>query len=280
MARPLSALRDFLTGARLPLDGARLVVSDGRLMLLAALPVALTTLVTFAAGLVALLRGKALLESVWRIGGACSGCGALAWLWSRLEVVAFEAAFIVLVLLCAAAAGLVAAWVLAAPAMDALSRRAMRGAPKGSPEVVPLGERPLWVQGLRSVARAARHALVYLAGAALFALLALVPGGAAVATPLEVVWTAAWMFANSLVYPLQWQGEARFANVLQVARSRPALSLGFATGQAVLLFIPFAALAVTPMAIAGACLLVQRAGPAPASGKPAPVAPAARPGLT
>ncbi len=271
MARLSTQLRELVEGALLPLEGARLVASSGRLLGLAALPMVLTAVATAGAGVLAFLRGRALLGRVWQLAGPCTGCGPLWWAWSRLETVAFEAAFIVLVILAAAVAGLLASRVLAAPAMDALSREAMRVTDLFG---VPLGERSLARQAWRSIVRATGHALADLAGAALLALVALVAGGAVVATPLQVGWAAAWLFVDTTLYPLQWVGEARLGEMLALVRKRPALSLGFAAGQAVLLFIPLAGLAVTPVAIAGACLLVARGAPA-VEGSPEPAASAA-----
>lgn len=259
MATRTGGLSDLVRGALLPVEGAWQLLGDAPMLALAALPMALTAAATLATAFWAWAAGARLLEGVWPRPDPCHGCPAASWLFERLEDGGWHAAWFIAAALLTALAGLVASRVLAAPAMDALSARAMRsfepraGPGPGGPTTPPL---PFALLG--SLGRALGRTALLVAGALAIAALALFPGGAAVSTPLALAWGCLWLFVDTALYPLQWVGQGRLADVVGLVRARPALCAGFAASAGALMLLPLAGLVVTPAAVAGACLLVGR----------------------
>jgi hypothetical protein len=252
-------LAGFVEGVGLPFAGARLVLADRRLIALAALPALLGAFATAAVFAVAWSRGEGWLAAVWPLSAA-AGAGVGARAFAAVERLAWWSAWFTMVVVASAGAGWCAGRGLAAPAMDALAGRAMLAlGARPAPGTLPFAQRPLSSTALASVLRAVARGLAYLGGAIAIAGLVLLPGGAAMAAPLQVAWAAAWLLADQLLYAFQWVGEGRLSEAVALARREPAPCAGFAAATALGSAVPFAGLLVAPFGVAGACVLVARA---------------------
>lgn len=266
-------MSDLIVGLGLPFAGVGLLIRGRGLLGLALLPAFITLVGTF--GSLALVLGKsdALAMLFWDRPVACIDCDWGAWLWTRLAVGAWQLFRFLAAILVVTATALLFARVLSAPFMDVLARRALDNVGvKPPPGTVPEGDQPFFRSLILSQRNALLRALIYLVGVVMIAALTLVPGGAIASTPLGVVWTAIWLFADTAVYPLQWVGNTRLRDVTFLAKTRPLLAIGFASCLTLLMMIPLAGLLTTPMAIAGSCLLVRKVTEAstPATTSPEP----------
>lgn len=252
-------LSDLARGMALPFAGVGLLLRGRGLLGLALLPAVVTLVATLASLAAVLSFGESLASILWERPLACVECEWGAWLWTRLAVGAWHVYRFLTAILLVTATALLFARVISAPFMDLLARRALdTEGVKPPPGVVAEGDQPFVRSLLLSQRNALGRALIYLLGLGVLFLVTWIPGGALVATPLGGVWTAIWLFADTAVYPLQWVGTTRTADVLSLARARPLLTVGFATCLTLLMMIPLAGLLTTPMAVAGACLLVAR----------------------
>lgn len=266
MGRPSDEIRklaegggagEFVRGAWLPLRGLSLLLRTPNLLGLAVLPAFLTLVATGVTLSIVLGRGDWVVRLLWAKPEGCDGCGFGTWLWHLVAVGAWYLAWAIAGLAVVSLVALVFARVVASPILDVLSQKTLRQlGVEPAPGVVPFGDTPLIPQILTSLWRSALRGLVLVTGVVLLWLLSLVPGVAPVATPLSLVWTALWLYVDTTIYPLQWVGDIRMAQVRELFRTRPMMSTGFLFTTTVLTLIPLAGLMTTPLAIAGACYLV------------------------
>jgi uncharacterized protein involved in cysteine biosynthesis len=250
-------MSDLLQGLALPLRAVAFVGRDGPLLLLALAPALLSLAVMGAVLVFGSLSGDRLLAAFWARPGACAGCSALPSFGAGLARIAWGLAWGGLVLVLAALAGLLVSRVVTAPLMDALAGRVVRRlglAP--APGVTPQAARPFAASPLGAITEGLARTAVLLAGAVALWLPALVPGGALLSAPLGLAWTAAWVFADTMQYALQWTGPGRVRDSLALARRRPGLALGFTLSVSLGSLMPLAGALVTPLAVVGACLLL------------------------
>lgn len=220
---------------------------------LALVPVVLTIILTIGAVGAVHLWADALLFSKPE-PALVAGFFATAWAW-----IALIAWWLAKVMLYATAAvvGTIAARVLSAPVMDVFAQKVMQGLGTRPPEgVQAFGDLPLVRSVPVSIARALVRALIWAAGAFILFVVSFVPGASVVTTPLGVIWTGVWLFVDTTLYALQWVGDAHLPEVRRLASERPWAALGFACSTGLLLSIPLVGFFTTPVAVAGACLLV------------------------
>ncbi len=248
------AWQDFVSGLGMPLGGLRLILAHRELLLLAVLPAALAVVTAGATTVAMVSRGDQLLQMVWARPQACLDCQALPLVWSALAVAAWEAAHVALILFVPMLAALVVARGLAAPVMALLGLRGLRALDIRDSSPMP----PIFMLIWQTVTQAVFRALLLIGGYVALWMLLLLPGGAVVSSPLTVVWTVVWLFADSVEYPLQWIASDSLAAMKQMVRSRPWIALGFAVSVGGLMLLPVAGLATTPLAVTGACIYVAR----------------------
>jgi len=254
-----SRVGGFLSGLAMPLRGAWLLVRTPGAAMPVLVPIALTAAATLAAAGAMAGAGDRLAALLWSAPQACDGCGIAAQVWAAMARVGWHVFRWVLALAVTAAVGVAVSRVACAPFLDVLARRVL--ASLGA--VLPAdsdGQLRIAATVAVSLGESLRRAVVLAAGLAAVLALSTVPGGALLTGPLGAAWSAAWLFADTVVYPLTWTGRARLADVTALVRERPAASLGFAMTNALLALLPLAGLLATPAAVAGACLLVYAPG--------------------
>lgn len=257
MRGAVDATRAFLDGALLPVRALGVIAGRPAWMGLCALPALLAA--AAATGVAALwwANGTDWLSRVWVAPASCDGCAWLPVLLAWLESLSWRAAWAMALILLSAAAGWGAGLVLTSPVMDALSWRAMR---EFAPERDLAASREgSVVAALSSMARSAGRAAIFLAGAGVWLAVSLIPGGGFVATPLAVAWSAAWLFAELVSYPLQWEREPG-GGLRALWTAERARCLGLATVALLVSFVPFAGPLFGPVWVVGASLLVAEAG--------------------
>lgn len=273
LAHPAPALlSDFARGLVLPLRAAGFVAKHPRIAWLALGPVLLALVAVVVVLALAIGHGDALLGLGWERPGACEGCSAAGRFATALATIAWYLAWTLLVLGTSALAGLLVARVASAPIMDRLSEQviAQLGL-KPPPGVVPQGEQPFAASAVGSILEELARTAVLLAGTVALWLPALIPGGAALAAPLGLAWTAVWLFADTMQYALQWVGPGRLEETVAIARRRPGLAAGFTLAVAAGSLVPLAGAVITPLAVVGACLLLSDVEAGPASGAVVPI---------
>lgn len=252
-------LRDLLSGSYLPIAAVGLIFRHRKLFLLALFPAFLTLLGTLFSLMLVLQYSEGLAALFWARPALCEGCSLGQWLWSGVAIAAWQSFRVLSSVLLVSATALLFARVLSAPIMDLLAEKSLQVLEVKAPAHIKVeASRPLLVSVYHSQKNALLRALIYALGLAIIALLAWVPGLASVLPPLGLVWTALWLFADTSVYALQWVGDTRLRSILSLGRRRPLLALGFSTSLTLLTMLPFAGLLTTPMAVVGACLLVQQ----------------------
>lgn len=248
-----NALSDFAYGLVLPLTGGALIPRRASLAGLAFVPVLLTVVLTVGAFYAVHTAGDAVLfkrpEPSLAVGFmATVGAWVVVLGWWLAKAMLYVTAVI---------AGSISARVLSAPVMDVFAQRVLRDLRAKPPEgVQAFGDLPLVKSVPVSIARALGRALIWAAGAGLLFAVSFVPGAGVLTTPLGIVWTGLWLFVDTSLYALQWVGDAHLPEVRALARARPFGALGFACSTGLLLSIPFVGFFATPVAVAGACLLV------------------------
>jgi len=254
----------MLTGARVLLEGLRLLLRQRRLWALAAMPALLALLaVSLAAALVWHWAGP-LFELVAGWLPVIEPRAWYTWIWlgpAKLGVWLLARLLFALAAALAVALAFLLAQVAAAPFLDALSRRVeeiVAGAAIDSGEA---GLGAIWRDGRAAVASELQRAL-WFGGISALLLLAgvVVPGGQLVAPPLLFAFTA-------LTLPLQYAGYALDRRRVPFARRRAWLTarwpLMAAFGALAFLtfLIPGVNFLMMPALVVGGTLLVLRYPP-------------------
>jgi uncharacterized protein involved in cysteine biosynthesis len=261
MSGPRAAVGGASSGAALHLEGLRLLRRERRLWPLAAVPLALSALAV-ALVLAALVHWAGPLHAAttgWlpRLQAASSW----AWLWlGPAKLVLWLVGK--LLFLAACAVGLFAAWlvagVLAAPFLDALSRRVEAIVTGRVEEVASPGVGGALRDALRAMLEELRRLVFFVGVQAVIALLGVVlPGGPAVA-PLAMAGFAA------LFLPLEYAGfaldrrRASFAERRRWVLANRAAMLGFGATALATFCVPGLNLAALPILVVSGTLLALR----------------------
>jgi len=183
---PGSGVAEFTTGVRLALRGARLTLRTPRLLVLVALPLAISVLI---------FAGLAWL--VWEYRDVARPEFAQAWPWGldwlrRGVAVAAEALGVLLGFGLALVTTVVVAQVVNAPFLEWLSQ-AVESVVLGQPDRTPLSARQLWQTTLKPVCQAVGLAVIQAALGLFFLLLSV----AAVTAPLSAL-GGLWLLALTL----------------------------------------------------------------------------------
>ena len=234
--------------------GWRVAFGEGRVVPFVLLPAALT---------VAVAGGGSLLAYHWAqelVARHSAGHGALwgAIVWLFVVVFVLATAYVLYVASCLLAT---------APFAGVLSERAEHV--HTGEKVAPQPWREIVALSLRGLGQAILGVLLYLAIAVpLFAMQWLVPVVAPLVWVASIVQAALFFAFDAFNEPLHRRG-ASFGGKWGFITTHLAESLGFGTGVALLMMVPFLSVIVTPVAIVGGTLLYLDLAAAAPGRKPA-----------
>ncbi|MBM4242333.1 MAG: hypothetical protein FJ148_00735 [Deltaproteobacteria bacterium] len=236
---PDSGVAEFTTGVRLALRGARLTLRTPRLLVLVALPLAISVLIFAGLGWL-----------VWEYRDVARPEFAQTWPWGldwlrRAVTVAAEALGVLLGFGLALVTTVVVAQVVNAPFLEWLSQ-AVESVVLGQPDRTPLSARQLWQTTVKPVFQAAGLAVIQAALGLFFLLLSL----AAVTAPLSALgglWLLALTLCDVTIARKGLPVRERFRRVRQGFSLWAGLALPF-----------FVAPFLLPLGVAGATLATLR----------------------
>ncbi len=241
-----NGLSAFFEGLRAPVPAAAAIVRRPAWLALSALPVLCGFVAVLATGALLWRHGPALLERLW----SRPESAVLAALWGVAAVGLWLAGTF--------AAGLLVSRVALAPVLELLAGMVIDDLLGDRAPREGFARRPFWQTLLPGIGRALGRVVIYLAVLGLVSLIGLVPGLGLVAGPLALIWTAAWLLADTLTNALVWVGEGRSGDVVRCIRRDPLRHLGMASSLALLALVPFAGLLLAPVGVVAAARLVAR----------------------
>ncbi len=234
-------LRDFFTGAFLPLKSLRLVFQGGKL-----LGLSLVSSIVTGITLVGLFVGLWPVSS--RIARAIIGDASLGWLLG----------FVVYLVLVVIGALSIPALVLA-PLQDPISEATEERC--GGFTAPPFSVGRFFKSIGTSLAHTASRLAIIVFGFLVLFPLHFVPGvGSVVYFLLSTAWAAWWLSAEYLSGPMA-RHLLPFKKVTQVMRAHPSVSLGFGLALYVMLWVPVLNFFLVPIAVVGGTLLFRALQP-------------------
>jgi CysZ protein len=271
---PSTSLQGLVSGLRLPVEGARLLLREKRLWSLALVSMALSVLAVGGALAVVLGNAGALWSWVTAWHPALEATRWFAWLWvgPALAILALLSAllFATLVGACLVAAYLVAS-LLASPFHDALAQRVEELETGGVEDFTASGVGGMLRDALRSMREEARRLLFFASVVGPLALAGfLLPGAHLLTGPLIAAFTIFFLPLDYAGYTLDRRC-VPFRERRRWLRRHAEVVAGFGLAAFAICTIPGLNFVAMPLLVAGGTLLILRCPPpGPQAGTPSP----------